>query len=142
MTAPMPAPATVPMLQPAWNLGKMARPSTRSMAAPCTFMATSQVPEPNPKTSSPAATAGVPSRTPSAATAMPTVATTVITLTVRLSPSLLTISPDSGVPTPDPTARHSRMSPSTPGVRPNSVRTCGIRAAQFANRKPLAKKTT
>ena len=27
-------PATVPMLQPAWNLGKMARPSTRSMAAP------------------------------------------------------------------------------------------------------------
>jgi anti-sigma B factor antagonist len=30
-------------------------------------MATSQVPEPNPKTSSPAATAGVPSRTPTAA---------------------------------------------------------------------------
>ena len=142
MTALVPAPATVPMLQPAWNLGKMARPSTRSMAAPCTFMATSQVPEPNPKTTSPAATAGVPSSTPTAATAIPAAAITAITLTVRLSPSLLMISPDSGVPIPDPTARHSRMSPSTPGVTPSSARTCGIRAAQFANRKPLPKKTT
>ena len=53
-----------------------ARPSTRSMAAPCTFMATSQVPEPNPKTTSPAATAGVPSRTPTAATAIPAAAAT------------------------------------------------------------------
>ena len=44
-------------------------------------------------------------------------------------------------PIPDPTARHSRMSPSTPGVTPNSARTCGIRDAQLANRNPLPKKT-
>ena len=44
MTAPRPAPVTVPMLHPAWNLDMIDRPSACSTAAPCTFIATSQVP--------------------------------------------------------------------------------------------------
>ncbi len=42
--APMPAPATVPKLQLAWNHGMMLRPLARSAPAPETFIATSQMP--------------------------------------------------------------------------------------------------
>ena len=141
MAAPRPAPVTVPMLQAAWNRGKIARPSSCSTAAPCTFMATSQVPLPKPKTNSPAATSGMPSPVPTAASAMPAAAARDMMTTVRVSPSQLTISPDSGVPRVDPAARKSKMRPRTPGVICSSARTCGIRAAQLANRKPLPKKT-
>ena len=62
MAAPMAAPATVPMLHPAWNLDMIARPSICSTAAPCTFIATSQVPLLKPNRNSPAATGGMPYR--------------------------------------------------------------------------------
>ena len=39
-----------------------------------------------------------------------------------------------------PAAPGPRMGPRTPGVTPNSARTCGIRAAQLANRKPLPRR--
>ena len=62
MAVPAPAPATVPMLQPAWNFGMIARPMPRSTAAPCTFIATSQPPVPKPKPNRPAAVGGMPCR--------------------------------------------------------------------------------
>ena len=42
-----------PTLKPAWKRGMIARPSPRSTAVPSTFMATSQVPMPRPRTNSP-----------------------------------------------------------------------------------------
>jgi hypothetical protein len=62
MAAPVPAPATVPMLHPAWNLDMTDRPSACSTAAPCTFIATSQVPLLKPNRNSPPATGGMPYR--------------------------------------------------------------------------------
>jgi hypothetical protein len=60
ISEPSSAPATVPTLYPAWNLGMIARPRRCSTAAPWTFMATSQVPLPNPSRNSPTATGGTP----------------------------------------------------------------------------------
>ena len=52
----------MPTLKPAWNFGMIARPSRCSTAAPSTFIATSQVPLPNPIRNSPATTGGTPTR--------------------------------------------------------------------------------
>ena len=60
MIAPRPAPATVPMLHPAWNLGMMDRPRACSTAAAWTFIATSQLPMPKPNKNRPATTSGIP----------------------------------------------------------------------------------
>ena len=60
MAVPPSAPATVPTLKPAWNLGMIARPSRCSTAAPSTFMATSQVPLPKPTRNRPATIGGIP----------------------------------------------------------------------------------
>ena len=56
------APATVPMLHPAWNFGMIDRPSACSTAAAWTFIATSQLPVPKPNTNRPATTGGIPCR--------------------------------------------------------------------------------
>ena len=135
MTAPTPAPATVPMLHPAWNRGRIARPSSRSTAAPCTFIATSQAPLPKPNTNSPAATSGMPPgprRQPAAATIRPAAAAQAMTTTVRRCPSQPMSTPDRGVPRVEPTAPHSRTSPRAPGPTCSSDRICGIRDAQLA----------
>ncbi len=50
-------------------------------------------------------------------------------------------SPDRGVAMLEPTAVHNRMSPSTPGLTRNSLRTWGIREAQLAKMTPLPTKT-
>lgn len=123
------------MLHMAWNLGMIARPSAYSTAAPCTFMATSQVLPPYPNTNSPAATGGTPP------VAIPAAEISDITATVRDSPSREMTSPDRGVATVEPAAMHSRTSPSTPGVTRSASRTAGIRAAQLAKAKPAQKKT-
>ena len=47
IAAPPSAPATVPMLNPAWKRGMIARPRRRSTSAPWTFIATSQLPGPD-----------------------------------------------------------------------------------------------
>ena len=71
---------------------------------------------------------------------MPAAATSDITATVRESPSHVMTSPDSGVAIVEPTAVHSRISPSTPGETRSPSRTCGMRAAQLAKMNPLAMK--
>ncbi len=73
--------------------------------------------------------------------AMPAAEIHDITTTVRVSPSQLMTSPDSGVAMTAPTAMHSKMSPSTPGVTRSSLRTCGIREAQLAKMNPALMKT-
>ena len=62
IAAPSSAPATVPTLKPAWNLGMMARPRHCSTNVPSTFMATSQVPLPMPSRKSPTTTGATPER--------------------------------------------------------------------------------
>ena len=62
IAAPIRAPATVPTLYPAWKRGMIGRPSRRSTAAPCTFMATSQAPLEKPNTNRPAARGTTPTR--------------------------------------------------------------------------------
>ncbi len=52
-SAPSAAPIIVPKLKKAWKIGMMVRPSTRSFAAPETFMPTSQIPVQAPKTRRP-----------------------------------------------------------------------------------------
>ena len=47
IAAPSSAPATVPMLKPAWKRGMIERPRRCSTSAPSTFIATSQVPLPD-----------------------------------------------------------------------------------------------
>ena len=46
-------PATVPRLNPAWKRGMIARPRRRSTSAPCTFIATSQLPVATPTSEQP-----------------------------------------------------------------------------------------
>ena len=62
MPAPIAAPATVPMLHPAWKRAMIERPSARSTAAPWTFIATSQLPLPSPNSTSPMHTGTTPTR--------------------------------------------------------------------------------
>ena len=62
IAAPSSAPATVPMLKPAWNRGRIARPRHCSTKVPSTFIATSQVPLPAPNTKSPTTTGAKPDR--------------------------------------------------------------------------------
>ena len=62
IAAPPSAPATVPMLKPAWKRGMIARPRRRSTSAPWTFIATSQLPVPTPKANRPATTGATPLR--------------------------------------------------------------------------------
>ena len=62
IAAPSSAPATVPMLKPAWNLGRIARPRRCSTNVPSTFMATSHVPLPTPSRKRPTTTGATPTR--------------------------------------------------------------------------------
>jgi hypothetical protein len=74
--APTPAPRTPPRLNMAWNHGMIARRRERSIATASTFIATLQVPVPNPSTASPAKIpTGVAPATASAVTALPRLAT-------------------------------------------------------------------
>ena len=59
---PPSAPATVPMLKPAWKRGMIERPTRRSTSAPSTFIATSQVPLPKPRKNRPMITGTTPTR--------------------------------------------------------------------------------
>jgi hypothetical protein len=141
ISEPINAPATVPTLNPAWNLDMIALRRSCSTAAPCTFIATSQVPLPNPMRNSPMAT-GVTSRVkPTATVARPMARVVAMTATVRASPNRLTTRPDSGMAMTDPTAMHQRSSPSCAGVTSRRSRTWGIRDAQLAKARPLPMNT-
>ena len=59
---PSSAPATVPMLKPAWKRDMIERPIRRSTSAPSTFIATSQVPLPSPSRNRPGMTGATPWR--------------------------------------------------------------------------------
>ena len=64
-----------------------------------------------------------------------------MTATVRASPSRVTTRPDSGMAITDPTATHSRSSPSCAGLTAKRSRTWGIRDAQLAKANPLPMNT-
>ena len=127
-------PATVPMLHPAWNLGRIDRPSSRSTAAPCTFIATSQAPLPKPNRNSPPPPRECPPPPAAAATTtMPATAAHAIVITVRISPIQPISRPDREVPRAEldrggqQDAARARREPD-----PSSARTWGIREAQVA----------
>ena len=140
MPAPPSAPATVPILKPAWKRGMIACCSRCSTAAPSTFMATSQVPMLNPIRNSPShgqrdpgvvadPEDGQAERHPERGEHHgPGGASRVIT------------TPASGRATREPTATANRISPSRDGDACRASRICGIRDAQLAKAKPLPMK--
>lgn len=141
MAAPISAPATVPMLNPAWKRDMIDRPSCCSTAAASTFWATSQNPLPNPSSRNPAPTTYTLTSTPSAAMATPTWQMIAVTTMVRVTPKRCTIVPDSGNEMSEPMAIISSSRPSGPGVRSSSSRNCGMRDSRLAMPRPHRMKT-
>jgi len=57
---------------------------------------------------------------------------------VRLEPKRSTMSPDAETEAKEPSVRHSRMTPTLPGVRSSASRMAGRRETQEAKARPLA----
>ena len=142
-STPRAAPVRVPMLYMAWKIGITVRPRSRSLAAPATFIDTSQVPKPRPKTSSPANT------TPDEARLAPTATTTrpraAVSNAIRITgraPKRPIRAPAETRPKMAPPAMAKISQPMCPVEAPSTSRTAGVRDTQAARANPQAAKTT
>ena len=123
----MVAPRMLPPLQAAWNRGMIARPSSRSTAAPSTFIATSHTPVPTPLTKRPRATAGTEaaSAVPDAAMTRPAATSSAPARTTVAADHRSISQPLEGSAITEPAAIDSSRSPSPPFDSERSARTSG-----------------
>ena len=142
-STPRAAPVRVPMLYMAWKIGITVRPRTRSLAAPATFIDTSQVPKPRPKTSSPANTMPEEARpAPIATTTRPSAAVIKAIRITGRAPNRPIKAPAETRPKMAPPAMAKISQPMCPVDAPSPSRTAGVRDTQAARANPQAAKTT
>src|SRR5664279_4118624 len=141
--APIPAPTMVPKLNEAWNSGITVRPSARSLAAPSTFMATSQMPLPRPNSVNPMTTSGViVVVAPTPTMTIPRPAPVTLPAIVASEPNLAMTWLDRVNPTMAPTATPKTIKPISNVLAPNESRIAGVRAIQLARPMPESAKIT
>jgi hypothetical protein len=143
-SAPSPAPSIVPKLKKAWKIGITVLPSTRSFAAPETFMATSVRPEPAPNSTRPpklSAKTG-PMATPTPAITIPSAMAMSPTIMIGRAPNRAVTWLDAEMPMIEPSAMPKISSPICAVVASSESRTAGTRATQLASASPGSMKTT
>ena len=139
----MVAPRMLPPLHAAWNRGMIDRPSSRSTAAPSTFIATSHTPVPTPLTKRPRATKGTEaaSAVPAAAMTRPVATSSAPARTTAAADHRSISQPLEGSAITEPAAIDRSSSPSPPFDSERSARRSGSRATRLAKQRPLRTKT-